>query len=216
MSKTVVINLGKGSLSQGFPQITARLWTEARPQAEQMIGSLPPDPALVESYRIWQSTYRALSNRLLLRSPPANLSQNPIRQPPKDELEIDPVGITQVSQRSFEALSGELSQAMNDWLDSDGLRRVEQQLRSQLNPTDTIRVIFETDSDLLRHLPWHCWDFFQDYPLAEMALSQLVYQRREPIRERNREHVRILAIIGDSRGIDVEPERQALQFFAGC
>ncbi len=213
MSKTVVISLGKGSLVQGFPYITARLWTAARPQAEQMIGSLPSAPALVESYRLWQSTYRALSNRLVLRSLPG---EGPIEEPLEnsleDELEIDPVGVTQVSQQSFEALSEQLKRAMNDWLDSDGLRLIEQQLRSQLNPTDPIRVIFETDSDLLRRLPWQCWDFFQDYPYAEMAISQLTYQQKVPIRaQRYEKHVRILAIVGDSRGIDVEPEHQALQ-----
>ena len=179
MSKTVVISLGKGSLVQGFPYITARLWTAARPQVGQMVGSLPPAPVLVESYRLWQSTYRALSNRLVLRSLPSEgLSEEPLENALEDELEIDPVGVTQVSQQSFEELSEQLKQAMNDWLDSDGLRLIEQQVRSQLNPTDPIRVIFETDSDLLRRLPWQCWDFFQDYPYAEMAISQLTYQRR--------------------------------------
>ncbi len=208
MDKTVVINLGKGSLKQGFPHITARLSVGKRSQTEQRVGSLPPAPALIEIYRIWQSTYRALSNRLKLRSP----SKNQAQKPSEDELEIDPVGITQVSQQSFEALSGQLKQAVNDWLDADGLRVLEQGLRSQLNPTDTIRVIFETDNDLLRRLPWHCWDFFQDYPHAEMALSQLTYQRAEPIHaQRQQEQVRILAIVGDRRGIDIEPERLALQ-----
>lgn len=216
MSKTVVISLGKGSLVQGFPYITARLWTAARPQAEQRIGSLPPAPALVESYRLWQSTYRALSNRLVLRSlPPEGQRQGHSQAQLEDELEIDPVGVTQVSQQSFEELSEQLKHSINDWLDSDGLRLIEQQLRSQLNPTDAIRVIFETDSDLMRRLPWQCWDFFQDYPFAEMAISQLAYQRRVPIcvqqQERRKKHVRILAIVGDSRGIDVEPERRALQ-----
>lgn len=211
MSKTVVISLGKGSLERGFPYITARLWTEARPQAEQMVGSLPPAPTLTESYRIWQATYRALSSRLVLRSLATTLS-NQSANPSEDELEIDPVGVTQVSQKSFDDLSWQLKQVMNNWLDSDGLRMIEQQLRSQLNPADIIRVIFETESGLLRYLPWHCWDFFQDYPHAEMALSQLAYQHREPVDVReHRKHVRILAIVGDSRGIDVEPERQALR-----
>ena len=211
MSKTVVISLGKGSLGHGFPHVAARLWTEAHPRAEQIVGSLPPAPALIESYRIWQASYRALSSQLTLRS----LNQttlNELDNPSEDELEIDPGGVTQGSQRSFETLSWQLKQMMNDWLDSDGLRAIEQQLRSQLNPTDKIRVIFETDSDLLRRLPWHCWDFFQDYPHAEMALSQLAYQRRELTHSpESRDRVRILAIVGDSRGIDVEPERQALQ-----
>ena len=201
MSKTVVINLGKGSLSRGFPAITARLWSDRELSAEQCVGALPPVPELIDLYRIWQSTYRALSNRVVLRLPLA-----------EDELEIDAGGITQVSQQSFEALSRQLRQAMNRWLSSAGLLPVERHLRSQLNPTDSIRVILETDSDLLLRLPWHCWDFFQDYPYAEMALSQPQYKRQALINQQvRRDRVRILAIVGDARGIDIEPERQLLQ-----
>ncbi|MGB3296558.1 MAG: CHAT domain-containing protein [Phormidesmis sp.] len=214
MSKTVVINLGKGTLGQGFPHITARLWTQADPRAEQFVGSLSPAPALVDIYRIWQSTYRALSNRLVLRSPDSAATKAV-----DDELEIDPGGITQVSQQSFEEYSQQLKQAMNTWLASPGLLPIERQLRSHLAPTDEIRVIFETDNALLLRLPWHCWDFFKDYPHAEMALSRPEYKRLGTIRPRpGRKQVRILAIVGDSpaqlhprSGIDIDPERRSLQ-----
>ncbi|MGD1897826.1 MAG: CHAT domain-containing protein [Phormidesmis sp.] len=203
MSKTVVISLGKGSLRQGLPHIATRLWTAQRPQVQQTIGSLPPAPELADIYRVWQSTYRALSDRLVL---------NMRMQDAADELEIDAVGVTQVSQQSFDELSCQLKQAINDWLSSDGLRSVERQLRSQLNPTDNVRVIFETNDDVLLRLPWQCWTFFQDYPNAEMALSQLDYCQRETASARRyKKQVRILAVVGDSRGIDVEPERQVLQ-----
>ena len=38
--------------------------------------------------------------------------------------------------------------------------------------TSAIRIIIETDDDLVKRLPWHCWHFLQDYPDAEIALSR--------------------------------------------
>lgn len=206
-NKTVVINFGSGNLSQGFPQITVRWWTDPALPAEQVIGSLPAAPELVEFYRTWQSTYRALCDRLVFRLPPSEAIE--------DELEIETGGITQVSQQDFEAFSQQLRQKLNTWLKSDGFLNIERQVRSHLSPADDIRVIFEVNDDLLRRLPWNSWDFFQDYLKAEMALSQPEYKRRETRREQgSRKKVRILAVLGNCRGIDAESERQALQNLA--
>ena len=207
VSKTVVINFGSGNLSQGFPQITVRLWTDQALQAEQVVGSLPAAPELVEFYRIWQSTYRALCGRLVLRLPPSEAIE--------DELEIDTGEITQVSQQDFETFSQQLRQQINTWLKSDGFLHIDQQVRSRLSPADEIRLIFEVNDDLLRRLPWNSWDFLQDYPKAEMALSRPEYKRRKIRRDQgSRKKVRILAVLGDCRGIDAELERQALQNLA--
>lgn len=198
-----MINLGSGNLNSGFSHITARLWTEQHPHAEQVVGSLPAAPELIRCYRIWQSTYLALCDRMVLRSSVSEVA---------DELEIDSTGITQVSQFSFQELSQQIQQQMNVWLRSEGFLGIERQLRSQLNPLDEIRVIFEADNDLLQRLPWHCWDFFRDYPQAEMALSQPEYRRRGATRPPvPRKKVKILAILGSCQGIDVEAERQFLQ-----
>ena len=204
MSKTVVVNLGSGDLAQGFPYIAVRLWTEPHLRPEQFVGRLPPAPVLADLYRTWQLTYQLCTNRLMLRQPPDAMDGS--------GLEIDLGGVTNVSLDSLDGLSRQLKQAVNAWLTSEGLLTVERQLRSHLNPTDEIRMIVETDSDPLLRLPWHCWDFFQNYPRAEMALSRPEYKRGRASRPRSdKQQVRILAIIGDRRGIDVEPERQALQ-----
>ncbi len=203
MNKTVVIHLGNGDLTHGFPDINVRLWDDRQPRAEQFVGSLPAIPALVESYRVWQSTYRALCDRLLLRSGSVAAESG---------LEIEEGGITHVSQVSFQTLSRQLQQQVNVWLQSEGFISVEQQLRSRLHPDAEIQVIFEVDDDLLRRLPWHCWDFFQDYANAEVALSCPEYKYRKASRPpATRKRVRILAILGNSQGINVETERQILE-----
>jgi hypothetical protein len=62
MNKTVVINFGNGSLDQGCPHITARLWQEGYPGSEQFVGRLPVAPEIMDCYVMWQSTYLALCN----------------------------------------------------------------------------------------------------------------------------------------------------------
>jgi hypothetical protein len=170
MSKSVFISLGSGDLHNGFPNVTARLWSSEKSLAQQFIGSLPAAPSLVELSKNWQSNYKNICGRQQLRS-----------------LLIE--------------------EEINDWLKSSGFLNIERQLRSQLQPTEEIRLIIETNDSLIRRLPWHRWDFFNDYPRAEMALSQTEYKSRELSKSKlPRKKVRILAVLGNSQGIDLDRE----------
>lgn len=203
MSKSVVINLGHGDLMGGFPRVTAQLWAAGDRLPEQFIGSLPAQPELVELYRNWQSIYQNLCDRfhLLSRSNQED-----------DELEIDEGAIINVSVISFDELCQKLQQSINTWLKSQEFLHIEQQLRSALDPAAEIRVIIETNDEKLQRLPWHRWDFFEDYPKAKMALSRLEYKRaRSSQQPKPQNKVRILAILGNSLGIDLETEASLLK-----
>jgi hypothetical protein len=64
----------------------------------------------------------------------------------------------------------------------------------------------------VRRLPWHLWNFFEHYPLAELALSAPEYQRpKKSFTKKNGAKVRILAIFGNSKGIDIEKDRAFLE-----
>ncbi|MGB7086475.1 MAG: CHAT domain-containing protein, partial [Phormidesmis sp.] len=218
MSKSVIINLGIGDLTQGFPRVAVRLWATGNSRPEQFMGSLPPAPSLVELCRNWQLVYRGLCGRMAYRQPSSVPAQSAYLATPtatsasSNELEISEAGITHVSQMDFDELCQRLQIALNDWLTSAGFLSIEYQLRSRLNPTDLVRVIVETEDPWLRQLPWHRWNFFQDYPKAEMALSQPEYQRRTGIETaENKSQVRILAVFGSSVGIDLEMEALLLR-----
>ena len=205
MSTLVILNLGSGDLWSGFPQVTVRIWTAESSLPEQSVGSLPPAPHLSELYQTWQSNYRCLCSSQLLRSAVLAVEED-------DLLEIDEVGITNVSQNNLDWVSQELCIELNTWLSARGFLKIERHMRSQLHPAEEIRIILETDNDLLRHLPWHKWDIFQDYGKANIALSQSDYKsRRSRHTQILRNKIRILAILGDSRNIDVEAEREFLQ-----
>ncbi len=203
MSKTVVINLGNGDLNNGFPSVRVQIRSAKHLLPEQFVGSLPADPYLVELYRNWRSIYLAVCSRQSLRS--QGLDED-------DKLEIEAGGITNVSLLDFDEICQQLQDNINTWLKSTEFLTIERKLRSQLNPAEEIRVILETNDYNLRRLPLQSWDFFKDYPKAELALSNLEYQRQASLQPTFlRMKVRILAILGNSQGIDLQTETSFLQ-----
>ncbi|WP_414585289.1 NB-ARC domain-containing protein [Scytonema sp. PCC 10023] len=198
MSKSVVINLGHGDLYNGFPKITIQLWIYSHPLPQQLTGSLPPAPDLIELYKKWQLAYGSLCRSVYLRSLLAGED---------DELEIDESGITNISIADFNDLCQRLQESMNTWLKSEGIINISRQLRSLLNPTEEIRVILETNNEMMRRIPWYRCDFFNDYRRTEIALSAPEYRRTEDSQPKlTRQKIKILAILGNTQGIDSEAE----------
>ncbi|MCU0537201.1 MAG: CHAT domain-containing protein [Hydrococcus sp. Prado102] len=201
-TQSIVINLGSGNLDRGFQSVTAQIWTQENPYPEQFTGSLSAAPHLISLYRRWQAIYQALCSRLVMLSPAIEED---------DELEIEDGGITQVSHVSFDEVCQTLQKSFNTWLNCEEFLKIDRQLRSHCNRSDTIRVIIETDDDLVKRLPWHRWDFVKDYPASEVALSKPEYKRKNAFPTRIfRQNIRILAILGNSQDIDVEGERKFL------
>ncbi|AFY55093.1 WD40 repeat-containing protein [Rivularia sp. PCC 7116] len=203
MSKSVVINLGNGDLHRGCEQVTAQLWVQGHPLPEQFVGSLPPAPHLVEMYKRWQFMYQSFYDCLNLRS----LSFE------DDQIEIDENDVTNISDVSFEDLSKHLRLSINNWLKSEEFLNIEYKLRSALSPSEEIQVVIQTSDLWLRRIPWCWWDFLYDYPKAEIALFRPEYRRTNVFSQSRliKNQVRILAVIGNSIGIDLEAEKTFLQ-----
>lgn len=196
MSKLVVLSLGNGDLHNGFAAVTAQLWESNNTFLGKIKeGSLPAAPKIAELYKYWQLLYSALYQRLDL-SP---------------RLEIDAGDVTNVSEVEFSDLCEQLSDTINVWLNSESFRHIDQQLRIQLNSSEEIRVIIETNDNLMRRLPWHLWNFFKHYPKAEVALSASEYKRPNKSLSKKSTKVKILAILGNSKGINIKKDRAFLE-----
>ncbi|HEY9782459.1 MAG TPA: CHAT domain-containing protein, partial [Leptolyngbyaceae cyanobacterium] len=190
MNKLVVLSLGNGNLHNGFPTVTAQVW-EQSDRPIKFTGYLPAAPEISELYRYWQLLYSALYQRLDL---------NP-------RIEVDDGDVTNVSSVEFSHLCQRLSNEINIWLNSESFRHIEQQLRTYLHSYEEIRFIIETSDNLLKRLPWHLWQFFEDYPKAEVALSATEYQTPKQIPKKHRSKLKVLAIFGNSKGIDLRKDR---------
>jgi CHASE2 domain-containing sensor protein len=203
MSHLVVLNLGTGNWQSGLPQTIAQLWDTHQPQPMQFTGSLPPLPELGHLYQRWRSLYEALYS---------NLGYSNLGWRRSLEFEIDETDITHVSQSEFHQVSDELRDQINVWLNAPQFQKLERQLRTRLNPTDEIRLIIVADDSNVLQLPWCLWNFLEDYPKAEIALSLPEYTRA--IRAENPKQndlVKILAVLGDRQGIDLDRDQQLLE-----
>ncbi|MEA5593192.1 CHAT domain-containing protein [Rivularia sp. UHCC 0363] len=208
MNKAVLINFGSGDLNTGFPRVTVQLWVSGYSRPQQFVGSLPAAPMLAELYRHWQSIYTHICSR--------SISAKEFRKAPEaesvddDEIEIETEGITNISQVNFDEVCQNLQQNLNAWLNTPNFSSIEARARSQLDRESEIQVTLETNDDLLRRLPWHCWQFFADYPASELALSQPEYIRQVQ-KQQETEKVRILAVLGSTKGIDLTTEQNFLE-----
>ncbi|QYO66927.1 CHAT domain-containing protein [Leptolyngbya sp. 7M] len=195
MSKLVVISLGQRDIKTGFPYVTAQVWSNSGLPSVKFTGKLPIDQEIFHLYRRWQGLYTAAYQRLGLRRAAIRIEEN---------------DLTNFSEVEFNQICQELQQRINVWLNSENFRSIERHLRSQLNVADEVQVVIEVDDDLGQRIPWQLWDFFRDYRNAEIALSPSDYQYVESSKPR-RKKIRILAILGDAAGIDIQTDREILE-----
>lgn len=190
MQKLVVLKLD-GDLISGV-RVTLEIGAEGSRAVTSVRGNLPPKPEMVTQYNDWQSTYRSLSD---FRITPISIS----------------IGDSTEQQKNCRLLGDELSKHLNSWLNSETFRPLKEKLLKQLTPDDTVRVLIKTSDIWLRRLPWQKWDFFEDYPLAEVALSAPEYEHLCSSNPATfKEQVKILAILGNSEGIFIEKDRELL------
>ena len=192
MQKLVVLKLD-GDLSQGV-KVTLEIGAEGDRASIEVQGYLTPKPEIIADYELWRITYRSLSN---FRLTPVNIH---IGSSLNEHL------------KKCRKLNEKLSQQMNSWLNCNSFRPLKEKLLKQLTLDDTVRVLIKTSDTWLRRLPWHLWDFFEDYSQAEVALSAPEY---EYLPTSNRStiggKVKILAILGNSEGILIEKDRELLE-----
>ncbi|MBH8571766.1 CHASE2 domain-containing protein [Nostocaceae cyanobacterium CENA369] len=214
MSKLVILNLGKGNLHSGFPFVNVqlfyeklfdeRLHEEGNLQWKQLQGNLPASPILSDLYCRWQLLYKLIYESRYIN---VNLRQSQLRN---EDIKIDDTDVTHFSDVDFYQVCHELQKQIDIWLDAEEFRHIERQLRMQLSSDDEIRFIIQSEDILLRKLPWHLWRFFSDYPKAEIGLSSIEFGTQTQVKKHTQQ-VKILAVLGDSKGIDIDTDRKILE-----
>ncbi|HEY9640587.1 MAG TPA: CHASE2 domain-containing protein [Coleofasciculaceae cyanobacterium] len=199
MAKLVVLKFGEGSVESGFP-VTLQIAVEQdaatgqhlayQPLAE-VTGKLPPAPELHQYYRHWQATYRQLSLPTRLEAPKAQITN------------ISVIADCHSAARA-------LSDRFNTWLRCESFRPIREKWLEQLTLTETVRVILQTDDPLLQRLPWQVWELGDRYTQSELALSLPTYDPvAQPVPPKDK--LKILAILGNSQGIDIQADRALLE-----
>ncbi|MDJ0576995.1 MAG: CHASE2 domain-containing protein [Xenococcaceae cyanobacterium MO_234.B1] len=187
----VTLKIREGSFTKGFP-VTLLICPEGLPPELEINSQLPPAPDIPKQYGLWQASY--LGSDLSAR------------------LEPKEVFISNYSYaENCDRVSGQLLKSLNDWLDADAFRPLREKFLAKLNPVDEIRILIQTENIQLQCLPWHLVNWFEPFTKAEIAISNPNYEKEIKSLVSYSSKVRILAIIGNSEGIDTERDRHFLE-----
>ena len=193
MSKLVELKLD-GSLELGL-QVNLAIAPEAKTREVEVNGSLPPVPKLKETYNLWQYHYHSLNSTSRISA---------------KKITYD--GSIQKSRTKSRFLADKLKQQLNEWLNSPQFQPIWRKFIEKIVPNETVRILIRTTDNQLRKLPWHLWELLDKYPYAEIALATNDYEKitsnqRTILDERG---ISILAIFGDSKGINIREDKQIL------
>lgn len=193
MAKLVVLKLD-GDFDQGF-WVTLAISSEGEYPEIDITGHLPPIAELVTNYGNWQSTYHRLDSSKRVITAKKITFDGDIQQRLKD------------CRNSAQ----ELSSCLNQWLKSETFQPIREQWLTAVDISEQVRVIVRTPHQQLRQLPWHLWDFLERYPNLEVALGAPEYKLPPSQKHKSDNKVRILAILGDSEGLDINEDRKLLE-----
>jgi WD40 repeat protein len=95
-------------------------------------------------------------------------------------------------------------QMLNDCAGSPQLAEIKKEIESR---SENLRVIISTECEELRKLPFHKWSLFPNG--TEVIFSGV--ESRVLERTRHPDQIRILVILGDTTGIDIEKDKRTIE-----
>lgn len=197
MTKSLVLKLD-GDLHEGV-RVTLSIAFEGTTPYKEVTGNLPPVAPLQTTIDKWRLHYHSLGN---------SLGNNNRALTAK---KVTYSGSIAQKQESCKNLAQQQMQAPKYWLFSKSFRPIRETWLKELHKSDAVRVLIGTSNQQLRQIPWHLCDLIEEYPNVELALSATDYQKpTEPKTASIRDKVKILAILGNSTGIDVEIDKKLL------
>jgi tetratricopeptide (TPR) repeat protein len=193
VGKVVVLNLNKGQYQQDYNVSVAIAQDGEFPFASES-GTLPKSLEVSTNHENWRATYQQLDVRRRLGTPQRGRTSNN-------------------AERDCRSYAQALEQSMKAWFNISELSKIKDALSKAVYPHDEIRILIQTEDHRLRRLPWHLFfdTFLDQYPNAEVALSPPSYHQPPLSPVINRNQVRILAVLGDSQGIEVNKDEQLLK-----
>nr|WP_199331908.1 ABC transporter substrate-binding protein [Anabaena lutea] len=183
----VIFEIGEGSFEKGFP-VKIRIREDGKPHFAEISGRFPADLEIPQTYYEWQSAYYKLPGNWLITVP---------------QTQITNVSTTEVC----DAAAQKFQSSFHDWLNQPSVRKLERQFLQKIGEWDNVRFILETQDSLLRRLPWHLWEIFHTSHIQPEVVISSEYK---PSKIKLKSPVKILAILGNSEGIDLQPDLQAL------
>ncbi|MDY7005381.1 MAG: pentapeptide repeat-containing protein [Cyanobacteriota bacterium] len=202
--KLVILNFEGGNLAKGFTRIKAYIWSDSHPLPMDITSKLPSNSEISQLYQQWSQKYQKLTELY------QHLNFPPRIKIKKDQATNVSIKDTQEIISQIQELEKKWRSLLNNWLNFPSFARIENQLRTKINPSDKVRLIIQSEDNLMQRIPWHLWNFFSDYQFAETAIALPEANRVEKLNIA-REKIRILAIFGQDEGLNIQADKQYLE-----
>ncbi|AFW96125.1 NACHT nucleoside triphosphatase [Anabaena sp. 90] len=211
MDKVIVVKFElEGYLHLGF-NVTVQMQIDKDVTFAEFKGKLPANPSIYQQYKIWQESF----NTKRMKSRGGGKTKYKTRK-------------KNANDRNFEL---DFIQNFNIWLNSQDKewQKIIDGLHCQLRWSDEIQVIIQTDNLEAQRLPWHLWDWFARYaPKTEVAISATKnvsnpelaiglqeFKASQMLSWVAKNAVNILIVRGNSAGLDVNPDYEAIKRITG-
>jgi len=188
MAKLVIFKFN-GNFKSGF-EVSIEISQSGKPADRGFAGSLPAALELSQALTKWQQQYAQNGNNSRIKP----------QQIIYDGGSINP-------QKQLATSAKKLEYELQKWLESPSFYPVDKYLRSELNRSEVIRILICSDRQEIHQLPWCCWDLLENYPQLEIAISNFNFERVPVLAKiRRQSKVRILAILGDGQGLNLNAD----------
>ncbi len=200
MTQKVSLTILSGDLSQQGYSILLRI--QSSHKEIEKPGLLPANPQLAQQLENWQEKYQ------IVVAPNGEVKNRGIKLKKievKEKLKAHKERINACQESS-----DKLTEKFNEWLRNQSFLDIRESILSNLSKDEELRFLIRTDDWKLQQLPWHKWEIVEKYINTEITFSKLNKASVTSSYEKNRK-VRILAILGDSEGINIEQDRIILE-----
>ncbi|MGD1896775.1 MAG: pentapeptide repeat-containing protein [Phormidesmis sp.] len=203
-SKLVTLKFSAAQPTANSPILTTlQIGHEGQLPFLEKVGTLPAIDRLCEQYQQWQTSYRHL------------IQFNSSR------IHCSPTQVTNISiqsiQQQLQQHTATIHRSFNQWLSAEEFRPLRENILENLAPTETVRIVISTDNPQIWQLPWQHWSLLEHYPNAEITFGshqytqQAPYLRRPCLSEETSRKTKILCVLGDSQGIEINTDCQLLK-----
>lgn len=207
MTEKIVDLRFDGSLEQGFRVsclIKRQFGRSRESNLQDIVGSLPANQQLIELVTSWTDCYQKVS----LENSRA--------------IEIHHVFVGDDNRQALMRVLDEVSkifvECFHNWLQSPDFQEIITGIYTHLSIEDSLcRILIRSNDDRLQELPWQSWKLLDQYKNTEVAfggfqsqklwIDQMQTVAQSPVKNA----VEILAIFGNSSGIDLSVDRDVLR-----
>jgi CHASE2 domain-containing sensor protein len=215
MGRIAILKIGQGNFQQGF-EVLLRISTDDGRLLTEIEGNLLPNPGIEGFYNSWQTLFRRLKMPEHHTQPQRGFDDGweiddtlPTNRSVSDDVEV------------CRHVVRDLESRMKKWLQpsaDENWQKIRERLGAEFaNNSDEIRLVIQARNPLLWKLPWHVWDLLEQYDVGiGCALPEFTANSGKIFPKKADDRVKILAVFGDDRNINLQPDRDAIQSLQGA